>query len=194
MSLLEPLKNRFPQYVIVTQNFRGDDTLVLKREGLLEVTKTLKEDPAFGFDVLMDLTCVDYLKFAQNPFNAPTTKTPSPLPFFMKPKIDPKGETWERPYGDPFRFEVVYHFYSLSKNHRVRIKVPLEEKHPEVDSLVSLWASADWFEREVWDMYGITFKGHPNLKRILMYKEFVGHPLRKDYPVNKRQPLIGPVN
>ena len=64
----------------------------------------------------------------------------------------------------------------------------------EVDSLTSLWAGADWLEREVWDMFGIRFRGHPNLKRILMYDEFVGHPLRKDYPVNKRQPLIGPVN
>ncbi len=64
----------------------------------------------------------------------------------------------------------------------------------EVDSLTSLWAGANWLEREVWDMFGIGFRGHPDLKRILMYKEFEGHPLRKDYPVNKRQPLIGPIN
>ena len=142
----------------------------------------------------MDLTSVDYLAFGETPSSAPTTHTPSPLPFFMKPKKDPKGEKWERPEGTQTRFEVVYHFYSLSKNHRLRLKVPVEEKNPEVDSLTSFWASADWFEREVWDMFGIVFKGHPNLKRILMYKEFVGHPLRKDYPVNKRQPLVGPVN
>jgi len=90
------------------------------------------------------------------------------------------------------RFEVVYHFFSLEKRHRVRIKVPAETKDPEVDSLVPLWAGADWYEREVWDMFGIKFRGHPNLKRILMYEEFEGHPLRKDYPINKRQPLIGP--
>ena len=63
-----------------------------------------------------------------------------------------------------------------------------------MDSLTSLWAGADWLEREVWDMFGIRFQGHSDLKRILMYDEFEGHPLRKDYPVNKRQPLIGPVN
>jgi len=90
------------------------------------------------------------------------------------------------------RFEVVYHFFSLAKKHRVRIKVPAEAKNPEVDSIVSLWAGADWYEREVWDMFGIKFRGHPNLKRILMYEEFQGHPLRKDYPIQKRQPLIGP--
>jgi NADH-quinone oxidoreductase subunit C len=92
------------------------------------------------------------------------------------------------------RFEVVYHFFSVSKKHRVRIKVPTEAENPEVDSLVSLWAGANWFEREVWDMFGIRFRGHPNLKRILMYEEFEGHPLRKDYPIQKRQPLIGPLN
>jgi NADH-quinone oxidoreductase subunit C len=90
------------------------------------------------------------------------------------------------------RFEVVYHFFSLSHKHRVRIKVPADGKNPEVDSIVTLWSGADWYEREVWDMFGIKFRGHPNLKRILMYEEFEGYPLRKDYPINKRQPLIGP--
>ena len=72
--------------------------------------------------------------------------------------------------------------------------MPVEESDPVVDSLVELWPSANWFEREVWDMFGIIFRNHPSLKRILMYEQFVGHPLRKDYPVNKRQPLVGPVN
>lgn len=193
MSIPEILKERFPHHVLATHRYRGEDTVILKREGLQEVARALKDFP-LDFNILMDVTCVDYLKFEQTPFNAPTTKTPSPLPFFMKPKTDPKGEKWERPTGAPYRFEVVYHFYSLAKNHRLRVKVPLEEKSPEIDSVVPLWASADWFEREIWDMYGVVFKGHPNLKRILMYEEFTGHPLRKDYPVNKRQPLIGPIN
>ena len=92
----------------------------------------------------------------------------------------------------PHRFEVVYHLFSLRKKHRVRIKVPASSRNPEVDSLVSIWPVANWFEREVWDMFGIKFRGHPNLKRILMYEEFEGHPLRRDYPIQKRQPLIGP--
>jgi NADH-quinone oxidoreductase subunit C len=94
--------------------------------------------------------------------------------------------------GKLYRFEVVYHFFSLAKKHRVRIKLPLEARNPEVDSISSLWAGANWYEREVWDMFGIKFRGHPNLKRILMYEQFEGHPLRKDYPIRKRQPLIGP--
>jgi NADH-quinone oxidoreductase subunit C len=89
------------------------------------------------------------------------------------------------------RFEVVYHFYSLAKNHRLRLKIRVDEKDAVVPTLTKLWPAANWFEREVWDMFGIRFDGHPNLKRILMYEEFQGHPLRKDYPYNKRQPLIG---
>ncbi len=92
------------------------------------------------------------------------------------------------------RFEAIYHFYSLAKNHRLRLKVRVEEKEPVLPTLTEIWPIADWLEREVWDMFGIRFEGHPNLKRILMYEEFVGHPLRKDYPYNKRQPLIGPRN
>jgi len=89
---------------------------------------------------------------------------------------------------------LVYHFYSASLKNRLRIKVPIEENGLQVPTLSGFWAGANWFEREVWDMFGIRFTGHPDLKRILMYQEFEGHPLRKDYPVNKRQPLIGPVN
>ncbi len=92
------------------------------------------------------------------------------------------------------RFEVVYHLYSMARNHRLRIKVRVDLKDAVVPSVTSLWPVADWFEREVWDMFGIRFEGHPNLRRILMYEEFQGHPLRKDYPYNKRQPLIGPKN
>ncbi len=96
--------------------------------------------------------------------------------------------------GKEPRFEVVYHLYSLSKNQRVRIKAQVSEADCAIDSIVSIWVAADWFEREVFDLYGIVFKGHPNLKRILLYEGFEGHPLRKDYPVKKRQPLIGPLN
>ncbi len=92
------------------------------------------------------------------------------------------------------RFEVVYHLYSVLENHRLRVKVPVDEDDPVVPSAVPLWAIADWYEREVWDMFGIRFHGHPDLRRLLLYEEFVGHPLRKDYAINRRQPLIGPKN
>ena len=92
------------------------------------------------------------------------------------------------------RFYVVYHLFSFTYKHRLRIKTFVGEEDMAVPSLVKVWPAANWFEREVWDMFGIRFTGHPNLKRILMYKQFEGHPLRKDYPVDQRQPLIGPNN
>ncbi len=96
--------------------------------------------------------------------------------------------------GEEPRFELVYHLYSVAKNHRVRIKARVGESSPEIDSAVALWPSANWMEREVWDLYGIRFRDHPDLRRLLLYEEFEGHPLRKDYPKEKRQPLVGPSN
>jgi NADH-quinone oxidoreductase subunit C len=88
------------------------------------------------------------------------------------------------------RFEMVYHLFSLSRNRRLRIKVSLPGEDPVVSSLTGLWNNADWLEREVFDMFGVGFNGHPNLTRILMYEEFVGHPLRKSYHWRKEQPRI----
>ncbi len=91
------------------------------------------------------------------------------------------------------RLELVLHLYSLARRHRVRLKTRVGDEDmdgAEVDSLTSIWPGANWFEREVYDMSGVTFRGHPDLRRILMYPEFEGHPLLKDYPANKTQPLV----
>jgi NADH-quinone oxidoreductase subunit C len=88
------------------------------------------------------------------------------------------------------RFDVVLHLYSIDKKHRVRLYAGVPAKEPVIASLVSLWPGANWFEREAFDMYGVRFEGHPDLRRILMYQEFEGYPLRKDYPKEKRQPLL----
>ncbi len=93
---------------------------------------------------------------------------------------------------DP-RFEVVYQLYSLKHNRRIWLRVQLGELNPEIESVVSLYLGANWLEREAWDMFGIVFSGHPDLRRILMYEEFEGHPLRRDYPFNKRQPICPPL-
>jgi NADH-quinone oxidoreductase subunit C len=159
-EILADLRARFAPAVVDAHEHRGDATLVVTRERLLEVLRTCRDEPAFEFDVLMDLTAVDYSKF-------------------------PGRE-------DGPRFEVVYHLYSIPKNHRLRVKVQVEEDAPLVPTAVGLWPIANWFEREVWDMFGIRFENHPDLRRLLLYEEFVGHPLRKDYPINRRQPLVGP--
>ncbi len=159
-AILERLRERFGGQIVETHAFRGDDTAVVERSAIFGVLRFCRDDPALGFEVLMDLTLVDYLKY-------------------------PGRE-------DGPRFEVVYHLYSLAHNHRLRLKVRVEEEDAVVPTAVPLWPIANWFEREVWDMFGIRFEGHPDLRRLLMYEEFQEHPLRKDYPINKRQPLIGP--
>lgn len=153
-QILEAMQRRFPNEVIETHDYRGDETAVIKRDRIIEVLEWLKQSPDTAMDMLVDVTAVDYLGHKET------------------------------------RFEVVYHLLSLSHGWRFRIKVPITEEDPIVDSVISVYESADWAEREVWDMYGIKFDGHPNLKRLLLYEEFEGHPLRKDYPIRKRQPLI----
>ena len=189
-SVIDSVKGRFPEAVTSSHAWRGDATLVLRREFLIEVARYLKEDPALQMNYLMDLTAVDYSAFGKKP--APAFFSSSGVA--VKPSAQISDEDlWPGP-PSASRFAVVYHFYSTAHKHRLRLVVPVEEADARVDSLTGLWHGANWLEREVWDMFGIEFRGHPDLKRILMYEGFEGHPLRKDYPVNRRQPLIGPLN
>ena len=189
-SLIKSVTEQFPVAALASHTYRGDATVVLRREFLLDVARFLKEDPALQMNFLMDLTAVDYSTFGKRPARAFFSSSGVAVrPTSQIPDQDP----WPGPPGDA-RFAVLYHFYSTTHKHRLRLVVPVEEAALEVDSLTSLWAGANWLEREVWDMFGVSFRGHPDLRRILMYEEFDGHPLRKDYPVNKRQPLIGPKN
>ncbi len=135
----------------------GDATAIVDPARLVDVMRFLRDDAECQFEMLTDVTAVDYL-------------------------------------GEEPRFELVYHLYSLTKNKRVRVKARVSEKGAEIATLCELWASANWMEREVWDLYGIRFAGHPDLRRILLYEQFEGHPLRKDYPKERRQPLVGPRN
>ena len=189
-SLIQTVTDQFPDAVLSSHSFRGDQTVVLRRDFLLEIAGFLKEDQALQMNLLVDVTAVDYSAFGKSP--APAFFASSGIAVRPSPLI-PDEDPWPGPPAKA-RFAVVYHFYSTDHKHRLRLVVPVEESEAELDSLTPLWSAADWLEREVWDMYGIRFSGHPNLKRILMYEEFEGYPLRKDYPVDKRQPLIGPVN
>ena len=155
-KVLELLREGFADDIVELSVPQGDDTAVVLPQALARIMGFLARDPRLQFEVLMDLTAVDYL-------------------------------------GRKPRFDLVYHLVSISYRRRLRIKVRVEDGEA-VDSLVPVWRSANWLEREVWDMFGIEFAGHPDLKRILLYEEFQGHPLRKDYPIRKRQPLIGPKN
>lgn len=188
--LIDIVRERFPEGVASSHAYRGDATLVLRPESLVEVARFLRDDAALSMNFLTDLSAVDYSAFGQQPAAAFFRSSGVAVaPSALIPDEDP----WPGPPPGA-RFGVVYHFYSTAHKHRLRLVVPLLEEESEVDTLCELWAGANWLEREVWDMFGIRFRGHPDLKRILMYEGFEGHPLRKDYPVNKRQPLIGPVN
>lgn len=154
------IKEKLSKYLIESKTTLGDQEIRISREDLLDTFKLLKFDPELSFNLLLSLTVVDYLDHD-----------------FMA-------------RGEEGRFEVVYHLLSLRNNERLRVKVSVPEDNPEVESITSLWSGADFMEREAWDMFGVVFKGHPNLERILMYEEFKGYPLRKDYPVQGKQPRI----
>jgi NADH-quinone oxidoreductase subunit C len=189
-SLIESVVQSYPDAVSASHIYRGDATVVLRRSSLLDVARFLKQDPALEMNFLIDVTAVDYSTFGKR--TAPAFFSSSGVAVSPSSQL-PDRDSWPGP-PDQFRFTVVYHFYSTAHKHRLRLVVPVEEAAAEVDSLASLWPGANWLEREVWDMFGIRFQGHPDLKRILMYEGFEGHPLRKDYPVKRRQPLIGPIH
>jgi NADH-quinone oxidoreductase subunit C len=153
-ALRDALPGVLPGATLVSpEATRGQVVLLVERAHAVSALRVLRDHPDLAFDVLSDLTAVDYL-------------------------------------GRSPRFEVVYQLYSIAGNHRLRVKVGVPEDDPTIPSAVPLWKSALWAERETWDMFGIHFTGHPDLRRILMYEAFVGHPLRKDYPLLKRQPIV----
>lgn len=184
-AILELLGERLGDALLATHAHRGDETALLAPLALVAACRLLHDHPRWSMTLLMDLTAVDYLGYATPP--------PESAAFPSLYLGRQRQGTSEAP---PWRFEVVYHLYSPVEKRRVRLKVPLgdlgdddAESTPEVDSVAGVWANADWYEREAWDLYGIRFAGHPGLRRILTYEEFVGHALRKDYPKEHRQPL-----
>ena len=147
--------------VLATHAQCGDATARVEAGRVIELLRFLRDDRGLEFDMLTDLTAVDY-----------------------------QGH----PDHEGPRFDVVYHLFSTRRLHRLRVKAGVPERPCQIDSCVEVWPAANWMEREVWDLYGIRFRNHPDLRRLLLYEEFEGHPLRKDYPKERRQPLVGPRN
>ncbi len=145
---LEALRRAFPE--LEPSEFRGQTRVVVPLEKLHELMCALKEQ--FGFDLLVDVTCVDYLHYR----------------------------------GARERFGMVYVLSNTQTNERLIVRGFLGETDPVVPSVVNLWEGANWLEREVWDLFGIRFSGHPDLRRIVLPEEFTAHPLRKDYPLQGR--------
>ncbi len=152
-----------------------DITLTCEPSALVSVLSTLKNKKTFQFDQLIDVTAVDYLHYGQSDWE---TDTATEHGFSRAVSTHVGTESSQK------RFAVVYHLLSTTKNHRVRVKAYLDEASLVVPSVHTLWKSANWYEREVYDLFGILFEGHPDLRRILTDYGFVGHPFRKDFPVS----------
>jgi NADH-quinone oxidoreductase subunit C len=147
----------------------GELTIVVKAEHLLAVAEKLRDSPELKFEQLIDLCGMDYSRHGYAPASG---ERGSPSPLSDGPR---NGQ----------RFAVIYHLLSLSYNCRVRMRVfAVDDDFPVVDSVIGVWPSANWFEREAFDLFGIIFTGHPDLRRILTDYGFIGHPFRKDFPLS----------
>ena len=156
-AVVEQAQAKFDDAIINTIAAHGELTFEIKRERIAKVCRQLRDDPDFAFSQLIDLCGVDYLNYREE---APEGVRPGP------------------------RFAVVYHLLSLKHNCRLRLRTFLDDALPIVDSVVNIWRSADWYEREAFDLFGIIFEGHPDLRRILTDYGFIGHPFRKDFPLS----------
>lgn len=166
-KVLDALTATHGAAIVRTESTHGDEVAWVKADSLVAVATWLKNDPAMLFDAPVFVTCIDRLDW--------------------QPLGVPPSERWTE---DKPRFEVAYQLRSTKHLHRIRLKIAVHENDPRVPSLAGLWPGFNWQERETFDMYGIRFDGHPDLRRIYLYEEFVGYPLRKDYPKDKRQPLV----
>ena len=166
-KVLDALTAKHAAAIERVESQHGDEIAWVKRDHLIAVATWLKTDPAMAFDAPVFCTCIDRLDW--------------------QPQGVAPSQRWTE---DKPRFEVCYQLRSSTHRHRLRLKIAATEHDPRVPSLSSLWPAFDWQERETFDMYGIKFDGHPDLRRIYLYEEFVGYPLRKDYPKEKRQPLV----
>lgn len=155
----------------------GELTVEVKAEHLLALCKELRDRPAFQFNQLMDICGLDYLHYGFDDWETETVTSSG----FARGVM---SQCKQAEPNKPNRFAVVYHLLSLTKNHRLRLRVNIpNETDLMVDSVMSIWPAADWFEREAFDLFGILFKGHPDLRRLLTDYGFVGHPFRKDFPL-----------
>ncbi|MEI6414512.1 MAG: NADH-quinone oxidoreductase subunit C [Pseudomonadota bacterium] len=177
-GLAKHLQRRLAEYQPRCARFRGELTVIIAPEFLLKVARWLREDDLCDFSELMDVCGVDYALYGQGEW---ATESAAHGGFGRAVSNTVPVATAQPMDG---RFAVVYHLLSLRHNQRLRLKVFTPGDPPLVASVVSIWNNANWYEREVFDLYGILFDGHPDLRRILTDYGFVGHPFRKDFPLS----------
>jgi NADH-quinone oxidoreductase subunit C len=165
---------------------RNEFTLTVNANQAMSVFNVLRDKPAFQFEQLMDVAGIDYLEYGKTEWK---TKQATDSGFSRGVSKNTFGRfTFENnPINNTMqtpRFAVVYHLQSVTNNHRLRVKIYCQDNEmPMLDSVCSIWSCANWYEREAFDMYGIVFDGHPDMRRLLTDYGFVGHPLRKDFPL-----------
>jgi NADH-quinone oxidoreductase subunit C len=175
--LVEQLNTTLASYISQVSVAFDEVTIECQAKNLKALMLDLRDEEAFGFDELIDLCAVDYLLYGEYDWE---TDSASENGFSRGvERQEAKAYALDKP-----RFAVVYHLLSTKKNHRLRVKLFVDEAHLIVPSVHHLWKGANWFEREAYDLYGILFEGHPDLRRILTDYGFIGHPFRKDFPLS----------
>jgi len=179
-TLAARLDERFGEQVAIVPSTCGELTIEVGKDDLIAVATALRNEADFGFEMLMDVCGVDYLSYGTDEW---TTSSATGTGFSRGVEREPVILD-EADEFDPRRFAVVYHLLSLHYNARLRMRVYTgTENPPIIKSVVDIWNSANWFEREAFDLFGILFEGHPDLRRILTDYGFIGHPFRKDFPL-----------
>ncbi len=179
-TLAARIDERFGEQMARVPSSCGELTFVVDKDDLVEVATALRNEGEFGFEMLMDVCGVDYLSYGSDEW---TTSSATDTGFSRGVEREPVILD-EADEFDPQRFAVVYHLLSLQHNLRLRLRVYTGSSNPPiVRSVVDIWNGANWFEREVFDLFGILFEGHPDLRRILTDYGFIGHPFRKDFPL-----------
>ena len=181
-ALKERLENKFPNALACKVEFK-EVTLDVAAKDIKKVCVALRDEPEFAFEELIDLCGVDYLAYGDVEWE---TTGATGTGFSRGVDRTPDGAAPVIPDSEnttSHRFAVVYHLLSIKNNARLRVKVYLPADAPIVDSVVDIWTSANWYEREAFDLFGIMFRSHPDLRRILTDYGFIGHPFRKDFPL-----------
>jgi len=185
-NLSQQLNKTFSSQLLSNRLEQGEVTIEVTVENYLSVCKKLRDDDVFAFEILIDLCGVDYSAYGQDEWKTDASKngfsrgidvaTHGRLRF---------GDELPEMNSERKRFAAVVHLLSIKNNHRLRVRVYAEDDAmPVVPSIVELWSGGNWFEREAFDLFGIHFDGHPDLRRILTDYGFVGHPFRKDFPLS----------
>jgi len=186
-SLADRLRARFGEHVSNVVERLGQTTIEVQPAHWLEIARALRDEPQFCFEQLIDLCGVDYLGYGEDEWATSEEATSEGFSRGVEGAAGPGRFSWStRPRNSQFlrRFASVTHLLSLKNNMRLRVRVfAPEDALPVVPSVISVWPVADWFEREAFDLYGIIYEGHPDLRRILTDYGFVGHPFRKDFPL-----------